>query len=118
MAHQGPIAVNTGPKKGRSANDKFVVNEAENEAHVWWGEYNRPFAEAIGQKAGRGSQQQVGDDEAGRTGRQNESYVLLVDKLLTDADHQPAKDVVVDGRHHLCNQQRQKGDRKPSSVLG
>ena len=45
MSHLGPIAVDTGPKKARSANDKFVVREAENEANVWWGEYNRPFSE-------------------------------------------------------------------------
>ncbi len=44
ITQQGPIVVNTGRHTARSANDKFVVREASSEGHVWWGEYNRPFA--------------------------------------------------------------------------
>ena len=42
----GPFVVNTGQHTARSANDKFVVREASSEDHVWWGQYNRPFAQA------------------------------------------------------------------------
>jgi phosphoenolpyruvate carboxykinase (ATP) len=45
MSHMGPLVVNTGSHTARSANDKFLVKEDENEANVWWGEYNRPFSE-------------------------------------------------------------------------
>ncbi len=45
-ANGGPFVVNTGKHTARSANDKFVVREATSEEHVWWGQYNRPFAPA------------------------------------------------------------------------
>ncbi len=45
ISHKGPIVVNTGKHTARSANDKFVVKEPDSEAHVWWGEYNRPFSQ-------------------------------------------------------------------------
>ncbi len=40
----GAFVANTGKHTARSANDKFVVREASSEEHVWWGQYNRPFA--------------------------------------------------------------------------
>lgn len=40
----GAFVVNTGKHTARSANDKFVVREVSSEEHVWWGQYNRPFA--------------------------------------------------------------------------
>ncbi len=40
----GPFVVNTGKHTARSATDKFVVRETSSEGHVWWGQYNRPFA--------------------------------------------------------------------------
>lgn len=40
----GPVVANTGKHTARSANDKFVVREPGTEAHVWWGQYNRPMA--------------------------------------------------------------------------
>ena len=40
----GPFVVNTGKHTARSANDKFIVREANSEDSVWWGQYNRPFA--------------------------------------------------------------------------
>jgi phosphoenolpyruvate carboxykinase (ATP) len=46
LTRQGPLVVNTGKHTGRSAGDKFVVREASSEEHVWWGQYNRPFAPA------------------------------------------------------------------------
>ena len=39
----GPLVANTGKHTARSANDKFIVREAESEGHVWWGVYNRPM---------------------------------------------------------------------------
>jgi len=44
ITHLGPIVVNTGQHTGRSASDKFIVREPTTEEHVWWGQYNRPFA--------------------------------------------------------------------------
>lgn len=44
IVHSGPVVVHTGKHTARSANDKFIVREAESEAHIWWGQYNRPFA--------------------------------------------------------------------------
>ena len=46
ITRQGPVVAHTGQHTGRSANDKFIVREPSSEAHVWWGQYNRPFAPA------------------------------------------------------------------------
>ncbi|GAB4505130.1 MAG: phosphoenolpyruvate carboxykinase (ATP) [Anaerolineales bacterium] len=40
----GPFVVFTGKHTARAANDKFVVCEGSSEAHVWWGQYNRPMS--------------------------------------------------------------------------
>jgi phosphoenolpyruvate carboxykinase (ATP) len=40
----GPLVVHTGLHTARSATDKFIVREPSTEDHVWWGQYNRPFA--------------------------------------------------------------------------
>ncbi len=44
ITQQGPVVVNTGKHTARAASDKFVVREPSSEEHVWWGQYNRPFA--------------------------------------------------------------------------
>ncbi len=44
ITRDGAIVMNTGKHTARSANDKFVVREPSTEGHVWWGQYNRPFA--------------------------------------------------------------------------
>jgi len=44
IGHLGPLVVNTGKHRGRSAADKFIVQEGATENKVWWGEYNRPFS--------------------------------------------------------------------------
>jgi len=44
ITRQGPLIVNTGKHTARAANDKFVVRESSTEAHVWWGQYNRPYS--------------------------------------------------------------------------
>jgi len=44
LTHLGPVVVRTGPHTGRSAGDKFIVQEPRTEGQVWWGPYNRPFA--------------------------------------------------------------------------
>lgn len=44
ISHMGPFVVSTGKHTARAANDKFVVREPSTEEHIWWGQYNRPFA--------------------------------------------------------------------------
>jgi phosphoenolpyruvate carboxykinase (ATP) len=44
LCHLGPLVVDTGKHTARAAADKFVVREQTTEEHVWWGQYNRPFA--------------------------------------------------------------------------
>ncbi|MEA3010020.1 MAG: phosphoenolpyruvate carboxykinase [Sphingomonadales bacterium] len=36
LAKDGPLVVRTGAHTGRSANDKFIVRDAETEATIWW----------------------------------------------------------------------------------
>jgi phosphoenolpyruvate carboxykinase (ATP) len=36
LAKDGPLVVATGRHTGRSANDKFIVRDAETEATIWW----------------------------------------------------------------------------------
>ncbi len=44
LTNMGPLVVKTGKYTARAATDKFVVREAGTEAHIWWGQYNRPYA--------------------------------------------------------------------------
>jgi phosphoenolpyruvate carboxykinase (ATP) len=41
LAADGPLVVATGKHTGRSANDKFIVRDAETDATVWWGQTNK-----------------------------------------------------------------------------
>jgi phosphoenolpyruvate carboxykinase (ATP) len=43
IVRNGPVVCSTGKHTSRSAQDKFVVREPSSEAHVDWGEYNRPL---------------------------------------------------------------------------
>jgi phosphoenolpyruvate carboxykinase (ATP) len=43
LSHMGPLVVRTGHHTGRSANDKFVVEEDGSKEHIWWGDVNRPI---------------------------------------------------------------------------
>ncbi len=45
LAHLGPLVVSTGKYTGRSANDKFIIEEPTTKDEIWWGEVNQPFAE-------------------------------------------------------------------------
>jgi phosphoenolpyruvate carboxykinase (ATP) len=36
LAKDGPLVVRTGAHTGRSANDKFIVRDAETESTIWW----------------------------------------------------------------------------------
>ena len=40
LAKDGPLVVKTGRHTGRSAQDKFIVRDAETEQTVWWGKSN------------------------------------------------------------------------------
>lgn len=44
LASHGPLVVATGKHTGRSANDKFIVRDAETEATVWWGKTNKAMS--------------------------------------------------------------------------
>ncbi len=41
LSKDGPFVVKTGAHTGRSANDKFIVRDAETEDTVWWGKTNK-----------------------------------------------------------------------------
>ncbi len=41
LAADGPLVVATGRHTGRSAQDKFIVRDAETESTVWWGKTNK-----------------------------------------------------------------------------
>jgi len=43
LSEHGALVAITSPHTGRSANDKFVVEEASSKEHVWWGKVNKPF---------------------------------------------------------------------------
>lgn len=43
LSEHGALVAITSPHTGRSANDKFVVEEASSKDHVWWGKVNKPF---------------------------------------------------------------------------
>lgn len=46
LAKEGPLVVETGRHTGRSAQDKFIVRDAETEDSVWWGKVNKPMVPA------------------------------------------------------------------------
>ena len=41
LSADGPLVVETGKHTGRSAQDKFIVRDAETESTVWWGKTNK-----------------------------------------------------------------------------
>ncbi|MGJ3649828.1 phosphoenolpyruvate carboxykinase [Sphingomonas sp. GlSt437] len=41
LAADGPLVVATGKHTGRSAQDKFIVRDAETESTIWWGKTNK-----------------------------------------------------------------------------
>jgi len=41
LAKDGPLVVATGQHTGRSAQDKFIVRDAETENTIWWGKTNK-----------------------------------------------------------------------------
>lgn len=45
ISEYGALVVNTGALTGRSAQDKFLVEEASSKDHVWWGKVNKPFSQ-------------------------------------------------------------------------
>jgi phosphoenolpyruvate carboxykinase (ATP) len=45
LSHRGPLVVRTGHHTGRSANDKFIVDEEGSHDKIWWGTINKPISE-------------------------------------------------------------------------
>ena len=45
ISNHGALAVNTGRHTGRSANDKFIVQEPASQDKIWWGKVNRPISQ-------------------------------------------------------------------------
>src|SRR3989344_3362501 len=43
LAKDGPLVVETGKHTGRSAKDKFIVQDAETADTIWWGKTNVPM---------------------------------------------------------------------------
>ncbi len=46
LARHGPLVVATGRHTGRSANDRFIVRDAQTDQTVWWGKSNRDMTPA------------------------------------------------------------------------
>jgi len=46
LAKDGPLVVETGKHTGRSAQDKFIVRDAQTEDSIWWGKTNKPMTPA------------------------------------------------------------------------
>jgi phosphoenolpyruvate carboxykinase (ATP) len=46
LAEGGPLVVDTGRHTGRSAKDKFFVQETDSEDRIAWGDVNQPISEA------------------------------------------------------------------------
>src|SRR5688572_33350610 len=44
LAAEGPIVAHTGTHTGRSANDRFIVRDAETDSRVHWGAVNKPLS--------------------------------------------------------------------------
>ncbi|SOB87530.1 phosphoenolpyruvate carboxykinase (ATP) [Sphingomonas guangdongensis] len=44
LAADGPLVVETGRHTGRSAQDKFIVRDAETDGTIWWGKSNKAMA--------------------------------------------------------------------------
>ncbi len=45
ITEHGALIAHTGAHTGRSANDKFIVDEPSTCDQIWWGKINRPFSE-------------------------------------------------------------------------
>ncbi|MBV8972758.1 MAG: phosphoenolpyruvate carboxykinase (ATP), partial [Sphingomonadaceae bacterium] len=44
LSEHGALVVATGPHTGRSANDKFIVRDAETDPVIWWGKTNKAIS--------------------------------------------------------------------------
>src|SRR5690242_11510196 len=47
LGQGGTFVARTGIHTGRSAKDKFIVEEDSSKAEIWWGDTNRPVSPAV-----------------------------------------------------------------------
>jgi phosphoenolpyruvate carboxykinase (ATP) len=47
VAHLGPLVVRTGQYTGRSAEDKFIVQEPTSQDKIWWGKQNKSISPEV-----------------------------------------------------------------------
>ena len=75
------------------------------------------FAESVGQVARRRRQDEIRRDECDGSGGEHVADVVGRDVLLADADHQPAKDIVVDGPQNHRQQQAVEAGRGEAAPI-
>ena len=76
---------------------------------------HRPLRIPVGKPAGKPRQQHERQHESGRSDREHEGHLAPGDRLLAEADRQPAEQVVVDDREHP---EGQKGPKTASGRRG
>src|SRR5690554_1327668 len=45
LSSRGALAADTGQFTGRSPKDRYIVQDADNEDSIWWGDINIPFSQ-------------------------------------------------------------------------
>jgi hypothetical protein len=73
---------------------------------------HRPLRIPVGKPAGKPRQQHERQHESGRSDREHEGHLAPGDRLLAEADRQPAEQVVVDDREHP------EGQKGPETARG
>ena len=79
------------------------------------GHDDRAAAKTVRQIPGRCRQEEIGQDKARGPGHQNHADVFFRDKILADADDEPANNVVVGGAEQLREQQADEAGRQQTA---